>query len=38
MSEVEAAIPLAGVYDIEDGRIRRAEIFAERYERSKPSA
>jgi ketosteroid isomerase-like protein len=30
MSEIETSVPLAGVYDIEDGKVRRAHIFADR--------
>jgi ketosteroid isomerase-like protein len=31
-SEVQTSMKVAGVYDLEDGKIRRAEIFADRAE------
>ena len=31
-SEVETSVRLAGVYELEDGKIRRAQIFADRAE------
>jgi hypothetical protein len=32
ISEIETSVKLAGVYDLENGKIRRAEIFADRAE------
>jgi ketosteroid isomerase-like protein len=31
-SDVETSVKVAGVYDLEDGKIRRAEIFSDRAE------
>jgi hypothetical protein len=36
MSEAETAIQLVGVYGVEGGKIRRARIFLDRAEPSKP--